>query len=1063
MGHMSDLIRMAADEIRSHNAVAVVGAGISLGQGLPLTRQLQPMLWDAVDADPVVQEDLRRRFSLPAGMAKEMLGDDLALRYHAYQAIAGSAVARQKFQSAFAELDRERASRPSPAHDALAELLHRRTVEFVVSLNWDTLLEAAYHRRYGSTLRPDGDWLYKPHGDAARPEECWSLPHERGSIADNVVERVRRLTEERPRTLLIVGYSESDEAVVQKLTGPLAGRWRVVRIGPAACGDLSIPVRAEEALPQLARAIHPFQEVPGWEYVSFDVQNDLAAALSGRRLGPSDVRACPRLPEVETVKRQLLRARSSIIVSESGNGKSVTAYQAAFDLSREGWEVLRLDRPFKSGEGLLDAVRFLPRPTLLFVDDAQTVDPGFQRRLMERADARTVVLVADTMDSVGSPDGVRIDGKRAARYLASAFAERPEQTLKAVQAFDQHVGERYLDIPLERRLAEAAKAASPWQFTFILTGGWNRADNTVTAAAAEDRADLILATVAATQIATLDSDVLPERVVALSSPFCRPSQWVGQSIKVLTERKTLLGKLALRCPHYQMARVVLALTFQEAEDGDRERLCKMLRLLLTSDETPLLGVSWLLQELDFCLEYRAYLRHGLIDERTWGILRARCWNAKTPLERRDAMFALNSLEGWRPDYYDEIRRQSPVLGEWLQEATPDSAGALGRMINDLGNEDKSLVRAICDSADPATIARSAGSSALANAYAWGWLLGRLAYAAPEEWKHALTDAMDAKAFRQAVVQGAARNLSGTGKLIEGVWSLDEGLTLDLVTTAAPFIGKAISQDPAGASRDLGTLLWTLPYLARTRPAMLRSFRDEIDIPQMAEKVSASKRRDWQDLAGALYCIRKVMPDQIAQLVAAIDTHRLDEAADGLWGEIPHELHVLLGALSLGRTKEPARGWIARHAYDLHALRINICLASPKVAVDALRRGAKLVLDIYRAADMAQAINRMANVDPAVTEQALADQVDAIADAISSPQAGKFLPISELLATLERRFPEVVRTAFGRIDAEKAAWHWSASPGEARTKRLAVRRLIEIANRVGYDIEGLFEPRGAADR
>jgi hypothetical protein len=127
-------------------------------------------------------------------------------------------------------------------------------------------------------------------------------------VPDELIERVNSLAAERPRILVIVGYSESDEVVVQRLIKPLESRWRVVRIGPTASGEWSIPLASDAALGQLRLYLTGgSSEVPGWEYVPFQHMSDLGAALDGRGLGPSDVVACPRLPEVKFTK-EMLRA-----------------------------------------------------------------------------------------------------------------------------------------------------------------------------------------------------------------------------------------------------------------------------------------------------------------------------------------------------------------------------------------------------------------------------------------------------------------------------------------------------------------------------------------------------------------------------------------------------------------------------------------------------------------------------------------------------------------------------------------------------------------------------------
>jgi hypothetical protein len=79
-------------------------------------------------------------------------------------------------------------------------------VLYVVSLNWDTLLEAAFRALYGIDINAQGRRPWKALGDCHHPEESWMLPHESGSIRDEVADQMTTLATERPRTLLIFGY-----------------------------------------------------------------------------------------------------------------------------------------------------------------------------------------------------------------------------------------------------------------------------------------------------------------------------------------------------------------------------------------------------------------------------------------------------------------------------------------------------------------------------------------------------------------------------------------------------------------------------------------------------------------------------------------------------------------------------------------------------------------------------------------------------------------------------------------------------------------------------------------
>jgi hypothetical protein len=331
---VSNRIARAVSEVRAWDAVAIVGAGLSRGPGFPTASGLTPLVWQALDGDPAGRAELADRLGISDASAKALVGDDPSRVTAGLAVVERRPRARQVFQRAFARLDHDRGYEPSPGHDALAELVHRGKVSHVVSLNWDTLLERAHQRRYGRPLLPNVDHFAKPHGDASRPDDPWVLPHEAGGLPDDLLGELQALADERPRALLIIGYSERDEGIVQQLIHPLEQRWRVIRVGPSATDELDLPISAAEALTQLLEGLDLGDELPGWAYVSFDPQRGLGPAVLGEGLGPHEVDDCPELPEVDAI-RQLLPITGVVTVAgASGSGKSISAYQAARPESR---------------------------------------------------------------------------------------------------------------------------------------------------------------------------------------------------------------------------------------------------------------------------------------------------------------------------------------------------------------------------------------------------------------------------------------------------------------------------------------------------------------------------------------------------------------------------------------------------------------------------------------------------------------------------------------------------------------------------------------------------------
>jgi hypothetical protein len=338
--HVADDIKSIAAELRAHGAVLVVGAGISHRAGYPLSGQLPPLLWHALDSAPGSRAALAASLHVRDQPAKLLIGEDPRAVSAAFEHLDADPEARRAFQRAFSARD-EHQLRPSVVHESVARLYHEGIAEIIVNFNWDRQIERAYQRLYGRDLIVNREY-FKPHGDAAYPDQPWTFPGKASSISPGLQSALADLVHERPRILLLVGYSESDSGIVSDLLGPLASRWIVARIQPGAQGDFAIDSSAEIALPALAEALCDESWSRAWEYVSFEQRHGLVAALNGSGLRGADARSCPRLPEVDVAAAQIRAMHSVRITGPSGAGKSLVAYQVADSLNKAGVEVVRL-------------------------------------------------------------------------------------------------------------------------------------------------------------------------------------------------------------------------------------------------------------------------------------------------------------------------------------------------------------------------------------------------------------------------------------------------------------------------------------------------------------------------------------------------------------------------------------------------------------------------------------------------------------------------------------------------------------------------------------------------
>lgn len=596
----------AVGVIRSYGAVVVAGAGMS-AYGFPMTRELPALVWQAIDEAPDALAALRATTG-KLGSAKEILHPEPPLLSVAWSLLRAHTPARFVFQSAFAQLDADR--EPSTAHIDLARLIRGGSVECVISFNWDTCLERAYQGAYGIPL-PQGT-LFKPHGDAAHPHDEWVLPDEAGVVGADVLARVEELSN-RPRTLMVVGYSGSDEAVVEQLLAPLSSRWPVVRIGPSAIGDGALQAGADVALAEFVG--HLGNAPPrGWRYVTFDRSRDFSAALRGERLRPTDVDACPELPAAARLAERIANSRYATVSGSSGAGKSITAWHAARRLNRDGWAVVELTRGAEAS--YVDVQEFLgiEGPVLAVVDDAQALPPALLGEFRDVATDDHAVLLVST-GRLEARDDETLMAAQAKEVVFEYCLQNLDTVGPLISALDDRVRKASLpwESPQQRLRTAERTSMEPWLFMFIASGGERRIGGALDRIVESPATMAVFAGVCIGQMLTRDDGISRDNLevwVAQCEPslFTNPAttrQRVDDALRSLTLERLISewdGKT--RAAHVRIADRALWALGLRGEHGTNEKVLGWIRGAMLDDAEPLSGKFWLFRTFDRSEAYR---------------------------------------------------------------------------------------------------------------------------------------------------------------------------------------------------------------------------------------------------------------------------------------------------------------------------------------------------------------------------------------------------------------------------------------------------------------------------
>jgi hypothetical protein len=481
-----------------------------------------------------------------------------------------------------------------------------------------------------------------------------------------------------------------------------------------------------------------------WEKVTFDGNRGLGPALMGYPLGPSDAAACPRLIEVDTVLEQLRIACSVRLVGEPGAGKSICSYQVAMDLASGGVEVLRLRDPQADNIELDTAP--VDKPRLYIIDDAHLLKPHVLHRIEDQARAgRLVLSTHNAVEPVSHRGAVTLDAKRAVRTIASALRADLANTLEAVRLADDDVGERMMDTDLSERLDQAEVASDrPWQFCFVLGGGWRRSRQAADASRAANT-DLILAAVAMRQLAYRDARAVPEEIRKVCACAEIEASVVNRCLGWLAEHRLIVSTADCRSPHQRFAAVVLNRILEGQDKQGRKKVASMIEGVLADVQVPYVGLRILMHELRFGSTNHRWTR--LLDQQAIDTAVARCWTAEGP-DRGFAALAISEL--WDFSQGGAARAMNghvETLANWIS-APEDGAYGFGWVLNGLAQQASDVAKNVVAAADPIAIATAYSNANPDTAYGLAGLLSSIAYVKVDSFNAEVMAALDRHRFHE---------------------------------------------------------------------------------------------------------------------------------------------------------------------------------------------------------------------------------------------------------------------------------------------------------------------------
>jgi hypothetical protein len=797
-----------------------------------------------------------------------------------------------------------------------------------------------------------------------------------------------------------------------------------------------------------------------WDLVSFSGERDLGPALLGRALGPADASACPRLQEADIVVAHLRRAFAVRLVGGPGSGKSVCAYQAANDFAEAGWKIRRL-----RDASVADDLTELPQDelSLFLIDDAHLMSRPALQRIEEAAGPRRLVLSIHNgvEDGQFNRGAIVIDAKRAVKTIAAELLLRPEQTLAAVRRTDDDVGIDFLNTPLERRIDDAVYHSDrPWQFCFVLGGGWKRAKEAADAARAA-KADLILAAAGILQLASRDA---PLNRMQLQY-FCEQNgvalEGASSAVSWLVSQRLLISDSDCRCPHQRFALVVLARILEGQDNKGRTTIGGMLSNVVCNADFPISGLRLLLHELKFLGDYRRWT--ALVKPEALEPLIVRCWGATSAEDRHFAALLFSDLNTYVEGWYERIHKHHILtIADWITNAAPPMAYGLRYLLNALRNDRDSRAAEIVTAVNPDAIAHITSAVTHETADHCAELIETIGWKPPDSWKSKFN-----RTFNRSATLALARTWPSSARLYDiahfcnaiSIW--DEEIALEMVDAFTPMAQKALAHDPVSAFEKLDDIFGRLLRISdplgvyvgkrapdRRRLALGKGICKTLKPKLLAAQLSATARRDFQSATFLLGFLKKASKSKFKATVEAIDWSRIARTIGDQWANLSHQTEIFL---TVSYSSDPARvsvtNIVEENIERIEKFSPRLAIMMPEVAIRHIERGKHIRLSQHGHFEFeftAILVVQLQQLRPNLIETMLAPFELVASDALSRQNSSWFRHAPMFVEALRDVAPASLQRILTAVDTNKAEEGWADSLLKKGPAQDAVALLIESA-------------------
>lgn len=937
--------RILIDEMRVHGAIVVLGAGASFEAGLPLYSQFPSMVWQTVDEFSAIKEKLNYSIDMPA---KKIIGENVEKIKRSFEYIENEEGASLKFKELFKAVNDRHNNKTSYVHESLCKLIHMGYVKLVISFNWDDLLECDWERIYGTNINANKVNLIKPHGDVRNINEKWTFPNSPGEFSTAELNLINDITRDEVGSFIIMGYSEQDSVISDLLIQPNELKYKMYRIAPMPSAYISS--KASDALHNMSKFIPSENKI--WTKIDFSNQVGLEHAIMGYRLLPSDVVACVRLPQIDDAKSKLEYAHSVVIQSEPGCGKSITAYQIAYDYLKNGWEVVKLTNTKVSEyfDVRLDNDGY---KTIYIIDDAQQLENDLLTRIMTYANSYNKVIVTRTSTSNISEfdfEKVTISKKQSVQAIYEHYLKHEKEVLEIIKPLNKkiarNIGNYYMDTPFKYVLDVALNENNPWLFNYSIRGGWANIKNQFAEAKENNRSDIVLVLIAVKQILMLDKPVDIEWLYSAVREWGYSIEWCNKTVQYLKNNKMILSVNEIRTLHLQAAGRIIA-NFLSEENEEIDKFYNLLKNEMINEKTPFRGIAWFF-DLLFVYEGIHKLCRNVFSEKFSQLMLDRCFNQNNLELKSDVARVVDRVLVIHGElsFKDICEKYGSTLKKWIEQTENESAYSYSNILNSMINEDKNFKEQFVISLDIEKVIHGMKKIRSESLYCWAQFLNRLSACQSKQWTNKLFESLPKEQIHLALMNAKISEIYEIVEMLSSLLTINEAYGHEKYYNCLPIIEKGLNNDFCDtlSQLDLHFLMYFLGegLFDRGKPKNFqieagKAFVSCITPKMIGNSITFGTLRDWKNIYRFSYQISLYDNEKFREGVNQVKIDEIDKQQVEIWHNQSDELLMIIMIIGTYRRND-VDDWIFSHRDDIEELHSILIIYSPKTVEYLFNKG-----------------------------------------------------------------------------------------------------------------------------